>query len=193
MTENHSIILVAKISAQAFVDGANITINGAACMNSADVENLKSITFGFIGAYWPPLTPEAFQVSPMAGIVLSQHNPVSGTIWVCPKNAVEANSTKFFGNPTSIVFRAANNYLATIELEYTNQTMKIYTYPDFVLPIQSSEALRQDQVNTGIGAATFVGFLFVVFDLIPKFTNLKFPNRKTDSASKKNKKRKHRH
>jgi hypothetical protein len=164
--QNATLDITADISAsEAIADGVKITVSAVACMNKTFAAGLKTIVFGFLGAYYWPLYPQFYYSSSMAGAILDPTYTAHPSQWFCPQNT---NTTMFGGDPRSIVFRKAGDYPASIQFQFANGTVREHTYQDFVLPVQSSEALRQGQINAAIGAATFAGFLFVVFELYPK-------------------------
>lgn len=179
--------ITAEISAsQTIADTVEVRVSAVACGDKAFVANLTNIMFGFIGAYWYPLCPQGYYFNSMAGVSLDPNIVGHPTDWFCPMTT--ANKTTFAGN-ASIVFRKPGDYPVTIQFQFANETVRDYTYPNFVLPVQSSETLRQGQINAGIGTATFAGFLFVVLDLYPKLREaLDSPaNRNAEYASNEDK------
>lgn len=149
---------------QTFVDGADITIDAIGSMGQWQwLSNVRSVTLGFTGAYpYGQSTDIYLQGSPLAGIELV---PTTEK----PKDAVIPTLGSYLmGNQSHISFRTSGNFDLTIELHFKDdQTPIVYSYKDFVLPIGSSEAARQNQFNYGVGACAFGAFFFVVIDLIP--------------------------
>jgi hypothetical protein len=165
-------ILMVKVSApEAFVDGKEAVVfaRGAECDDFVDT--VRAVTLGFAGAYWYPITPNGFQVSPYSGVILSPNGTdINGLVWLVPDgNPLDNRYMHLAGEERSIVFRTEGNYPLTLIIDYKNGSTPItYTYPEFSIPVHSSENLWQNKKNIAIEAIVVVGFFFTVLDLIPK-------------------------
>jgi hypothetical protein len=167
-------VLIINVSApEAFADGMEIIVNARGALNANFVDTVLQITLGFAGAYWYPILPAGFQASPYSGVILKPNGTdYNGLIYLVPDgDPFDHRYALLMGEERSITFRTDGNYPLSIIISHNNGSdPTTYTYPEFSLPIRSSETLWQNRKNTAIEAIVIVGFFFTFLDLAPKIT-----------------------
>jgi hypothetical protein len=164
-SSDNSLYFQMTVSAnQPFADGIDIQVSAAGSMGPIFGQNVTSVTVGFLGAY-PYGNPNGYLTgAPLAGVFL--HPTLTH-----PNVTLVFNLSGPYldGSASNIEFRNYGDFSPTIKISFSNFSDPVtYTYQDYILSIQSSESLRQGQINYGVGVFAFGTFLFLVVDLYPK-------------------------